>query len=206
MINIDEELKRISLMNDIGRGEEAERIFREACKQKNIPYKKSTDNENKYKHIDYWIKPNDTWISVEVKCLKKISSSDDLVNIYHQWLEFLNVHGNIGWLLGRAKYILFLMIDELGWFFYMCPKEKLLTFAGNKFDIDFSKYNNSNIKELERKLLDLHISVDNPQSAGYKLYRREYWDRKDICTLVRMIDIYDASIKEFRYESNPVSE
>jgi hypothetical protein len=80
--------------------------FVEACEAIGYSCEKSDRNTDIYDHIDYFVTRLQGTTSVDVKGGNHPNTI---------WVEFKNVHGNDGWLYGKAEYIAFDM-PELGGF------------------------------------------------------------------------------------------
>ena len=78
------------------------------------PIRKSSENQNKYQHIDFFIGNK----SYDIK-----SRADQNV----VWLEAKGIYGHDGWLLGKSDYIVIYYIDIQKFCFY--KRLDLLDFA-----------------------------------------------------------------------------
>jgi len=79
-------------------GDYYENLFKEKIITNGFVYKKSTDKEDWYKHIDCYV----NGYGVDVKGEKSINEI---------WIEYKNVNGNDGWVSGDAYYIAFFIIE-----------------------------------------------------------------------------------------------
>jgi|TARA_A100000172_G_scaffold75044_1_gene57547 hypothetical protein len=120
--------------------------------------KKSTRDEDIKLHIDFWHGPD----GVDVK---GNNLPDEI------WVEFRNVHGDLGWLLGEAKWIAF-EICEVGGFVRVERQELLDWCLGN---VDFNDY------------------VLYKKDAYKKIYQRK--DREDKITMLVLNDL--CQLKSF---------
>lgn len=69
---------------------------------------KSTRKQDMYDHIDFWWdSPKKGKIGVDVKGIKKNNRKDDKVDDTINWIEIMNVRGNLGWIYGKSEYIAF---------------------------------------------------------------------------------------------------
>ena len=93
-----------------------EKLFADKVKQKGLSWKKASQEDDWYKHIDCYVNE----FGVDVKGNRHLNTI---------WLEYTNVNGNIGWLRGQAKYIA-MHIDELDCF-SIYYRSDLLTFVEN---------------------------------------------------------------------------
>ena len=106
-------------------------------------------------HIDGYIKT-----SVDVKGMKKVLRSDDSPNQNIHWIELRNVHGDPGWLYGKAQMFAF----ETARYFVQVKQK------------DLAKFIKENL-----------IKKVSPDPALYMLYQRK--GRKDLLTLVDTLDL-----------------
>jgi hypothetical protein len=109
---------------------------------------------------------NDHWdvkldVKFDVKAIKKTNRSDAAPNENIHWVEIKNVHGNDGWLYGKADYFSFETED----YWVVVSKDDLQKFISDK---------------CAEKLWS-----EKPEL--YKLYRRS--GRMDIITLVKTLDL-----------------
>lgn len=69
---------------------------------------KSTRKQDMYDHIDFWWNsPKKGKIGIDVKGIKKNNRKDDKVDDTINWIEMMNVRGNLGWIYGKSEYIAF---------------------------------------------------------------------------------------------------
>lgn len=116
--------------------------------------RKSTREEDIELHVDFW-HDND---GVDVK---GNNLPDEI------WVEFRNVHGDLGWLLGQAKWIAFEMC-EVGGFVRVKRQELLNWCLGN---VDFNDY------------------VLRKSDSYRKIYQRK--NRKDKITMLVLDDLLE---------------
>tara|TARA_R110002020_G_scaffold401255_3_gene611479 strand:+ start:630 stop:1124 length:495 start_codon:yes stop_codon:yes gene_type:complete len=152
-------------MNDISGkdGLSVEKKFEKWCiKRGNRVYEPPTQ-VNIEDHIDVIIyNKKDERHTADIKSRKRISRSGDKQSAW-TWVEFTNVMGKVGWLYGKADYVIFEM-DE-GWLFVKLEK----------------------LKNLSEKLVDTETIVDTARAAKYKLYQRA--GRKDRISLIEIDEI-----------------
>ena len=123
------------------RGRESERKFVEACENVGYVARKSSKEDDIYKHIDFYIhRTNGTVSSVDVK-------GGNFPNSI--WVEFKNVHGNTGWMYGEAEYIAFEMKEVDG--FCMINRLDLLSYCKKNVEPTFVDISNSYKKLYQRK-------------------------------------------------------
>ena len=129
----------------------------------------STKNDDINNHIDlFWI-INEKKCSFDVKGARKNSRSDNKVSYDTTWLEFKNVHGNDGSLLGREDYIAFELEDKWA----ITRRKKLL-------------------ENLINLITDKQIYSYNP-NENFKLYQRS--GRQDLIVRVPVSFIEENSVK-----------
>jgi hypothetical protein len=140
------------------KGKITEELFVLSCKSIGYTTVKTPSNVDIYKHIDFYItRPDGTKTSVDVKG----GNNPNLI-----WIEFKNVHGNLGWMYGEAEFIAFEM-KELGGF-CMVDRKELLDVCKNIIEPVFTdKYN-----------------------CYLKLYQRA--NRKDVLSKIYLSDIQNC--------------
>lgn len=145
--------------------DKAERRFSEICRFKNYAISHATRDEDIYEHWDWKItNPITKKVSlVDVKGARKKSRSDSKLDYGITWLEFKNVRGKNGSLLGKADYIAFEQKD----YFLIVQRTDLLSWAK-------SKITNESFVEYSR-------------DAKYRYYQR--YGREDVITMVIINDI-----------------
>ena len=132
---------------------------------------KSDRDTDIYDHIDYFVARINDETSVDVKGGNHPSTI---------WVEFKNVHGNEGWLYGKAEYIAFDM-PELGGFVMVGRRE---------------------LARLSEKIVE-PVFVTK-QEATRKYYQRA--GRQDVISRLELDDIKKlVSFKILKY-ANPRSE
>ena len=88
----------------------------------NRPIIRSSEKDDMYEHIDFYIDNN---VSCDIKATKKLNRSDNNANKDIIWLEFKNVRGNVGWLCAKKlNKIVFARLNK----FYIFDRQKLLDF------------------------------------------------------------------------------
>ena len=123
--------------------------------------KMSSENEDIYEHWDFSFT-----IKVDVKTMKKLNRNDEDYNEDIHWIELRNVHGNKGWVHGKAQVIAFETKET--WILVERPKL---------------------IELLDSKIIDKENFVTSPQL--YRIYRRS--NRKDAVVLINTQDLKDVS-------------
>ena len=131
---------------------------------------KSTVNEDRYDHIDFWwTSPKKGRIGIDVKGVKKNNRGDNKRDDTIHWLELQGVSGHPGWLYGKAEYIAFMTFTRI----IFVKREKLLSFA------------------LE-SIKDKDVVYDTPKEC-YVPYKRKKWGRDDLCLKVKTEDLEEIA-------------
>jgi len=147
-------------------GKEAVSLFMSACQAFGYKLVKTSDHTDIYDHIDYLItRPDGSKTSVDIKGGNKI---DEI------WVEFKNVCGYDGWVLGKAELIAFDMPEKEG--FYIVKRKDLFS--------------------LSRSIVE-KVFVQKNQ-AYRKLYRRK--GRKDIITKIHLDNLMTIDYKFIPYK------
>lgn len=152
-------------------GKKAELRFKAMCEVVGIKAIDATDDENINKHIDYHLySQHDGYLTVDVKCMKKISREDPEPQDKFVWVEFMNVRGKPGWLYGEAQFIAFETKDG----FAVVDREKLVLHCNQHVNREINAY--------------------KPQDALNAVYRRN--GRRDSMTLLELALIPHEKIIE----------
>lgn len=158
------EKERIEYSEKIGK--EAVSLFISACHAFGYKLVKTSDHTDIYDHIDYFItRPDGSQTSVDIKGGNKI---DEI------WVEFKNVQGYDGWVLGRAELIAFDMPEKKG--FYIVKRKDLFS--------------------LSRSIVEKVFVQKN--EAFRKLYRRK--GRKDVITKIHLDNLLTIDHKFIPYQ------
>ncbi len=118
-------------------GDRAENEFKTLCIKNNKEIKNSTLKEDKYKHIDFYVKLKKNMKTVDVKSIKKVLGeyNNDLY-----YIEFINDYGYKGWIFSEdLDLIAFENINE-----YNVYKRKDI--------LDFLEKKKNKYTEIKRKL------------------------------------------------------
>jgi hypothetical protein len=152
-----------SFFIDAKKGSEAN--FSLACQKKGLETTQATRQQDVNEHWDWKVSnPKTKKISlVDVKGARKKSRSDARLDYNITWLEFKNVRGDNGSLLGKADYIAF----EQKSYFLICKRKDLVSWV-------------------ESKIIDKNF-VQYSREAMYRYYQR--YGRKDVITMVLINDI-----------------
>ena len=152
---------------DAGRSDE-EYVARQILANYGGTIMPSTRVEDMHDHVDFWWTMTDgTRVGVDVKGLKKRSRNDPRVNDEDTWIETMNVHGEPGWVYGKATYIAFRRLRKT----LLVERETLAAY-------------------IEGKIAGKELWGRNPHCC-YVPYRRAstFPPRLDIITLVPLDDI-----------------
>lgn len=157
-------------------GHKAEDDFSTLAEARGFDVSAASRYENMHKHIDFslekWGKNDDLiYMTVDVKSRKKTSRKDAKFNDDWIWLEFKNVNGNRGWLLGESTHIAFEREKE----FVIVPRKELLNWAKQA------------IADRNGGKITVKCKAKNARDARYKYYTR--WKREDLLTQVHHDDI-----------------
>lgn len=146
-------------------GDAAQQRFDEVVESfdgKSIP---STIDEDIHKHIDRHVELYGREFTVDVKSAKA-TRRDGTIVIDEVWIELLNVQGKPGWIFGEQDFVAFELKKHN---FIVVPRLELA--------------------KLCRELIDTSTTVNSPEEALYKAYRRE--GRNDIISRIKLDDIKD---------------
>src|SRR5690606_34840157 len=120
------------------RGREEETLFKLCVEKfKGLKCEKSSTQDDRYKHIDFYI---ENGMSVDVKAHKKINATDKEVSQEYTWIEILNVNGNFGWVSGFATHIAYSFTTH----YKLFDREKLKEFIMSrvpKHSFVYKEYN-----------------------------------------------------------------
>jgi len=120
----------------------------------------STEEEDMFGHIDFRISYKGKVMTVDVKSIKDLTKRHPEL---FTWIEFKNVNGDDGWVLGKVDYICF----ELKNYFLMIPRKTLLEYC--------------------KQTVNFNEKVDHKLDCRYNLYGRH--DRKDLLTVISLVDL-----------------
>ena len=126
----------------------------------------ATPNEDIYDHVDFWwTKPDGVIVGVDVKGMKKRNRSDPRPDNDITWLELKNVHGDAGWLYGKATYFAFRRIGLT----VFVNRQRLVCYA-------------------ETVVRGKQVVDRRPAACGIP-YTRSRWGRNDVTVMVPLDDI-----------------
>lgn len=106
-------------------GRDAEGRFRRLMTGKGWKVSNANRFQNIYEHWDLRCCKGNQSLTVDVKCRKKIKRSDEYPQDERFWVEFINVNGDNGWLVGKADFIAF----EVEHGFVVIPRSKVFSLA-----------------------------------------------------------------------------
>lgn len=144
-------------------GQKAEGSFASLAQRQGWAVVEASRSGNIEDHYDYEISQGDRHYRVDVKSKKRVTRrsggvQDDLV-----WVEFRTVRDTKGWLFGGADLIAFESRDG----FKIVERKALV--------------------KVINKLVKIHVKVDKPEDALYKVYTRP--GRPDEITLIKASDL-----------------
>jgi hypothetical protein len=118
-------------------GDKAENEFKALCIHYNKEIKDSTLQEDKYKHIDFYVKLKNKIESVDVKAIKKVYGeyNNDLY-----YIELINDYGYAGWIFSKD-------LDLIGF-----ENINEYNIYHRKDILDFLNQKKNKYKEIKRKL------------------------------------------------------
>jgi hypothetical protein len=163
------------------------RLFKEKIRSRGWKFSSATRNEDMYDHIDCHVGVVDYGkvvrkMKIDLKGTKYNSRAHEGIKEHMcQYIEFLNVRGNKGWLFGKADYIA--ILDENEDKFYLIPRIHLIKFCEDLFGLKLR----GEIEKIEAKLLATNEWVKRSDQSHHKLYRRH--NRQDIVTQIDMDDV-----------------
>jgi hypothetical protein len=171
-------------------------IFENLCRAKGWSFKRSSKHEDMKLHIDGFVTIYNKGravrtFSVDLKGDKYTSRANNgIKDCLCQYIEFLNVQGDRGWLFGKAEYIACLNENQDG--FYLIPMKDLIGFCEDLFCVSLK----GKVSEIGRLLTSVgcekNLWTSNVECAMHKLYHRR--DRLDeIVTQINMDDIKGLS-------------
>lgn len=144
------------------RGSDEELLFKLCVEKfKGLECIKSSVNDDRYKHIDFYLSNG---LTVDVKAHKKINATDLDVSEVYTWIEIDNVNGNFGWVNGWATHIAYSFTTH----YKLFDRKKLREYIMSKVDI-------------------INYQAKDPYPEPYIVYRRV--PLKDKVVLVPIEDL-----------------
>lgn len=154
-------------------GKNAEDELAALARKRGISVRKATRKEETVDHFDFEFTKDDSKHLIEVKSRKRICRSAEDAQDEWVWIEFKNVRGDDGWIVGNANFIAFEREKD----FVFVPRKKLLAHC--------------------EEIVDFKTMVTVNKLAKYKIYSRA--DRpNERLTMVRFSDI--LSLPHFLWE------
>ena len=157
-------IKASNFKQSFKEGDQAEEKFRILMEERGWSCTSATFSENCHKHIDFHLEKEDIKITVDVKGLKRKHRHGDY-DYDNILLEYSNVQGRRGWLLGEANLIAF----ECKGYFLLVDRKQLLAWSEPL------------IKDLDNPIVNQKGIV--PYQARQRRGRKDVWARvplKDI--------------------------
>jgi hypothetical protein len=157
--------------------------FKKIIEERGWIYIKSTDDEDRYDHFDCHVCIIENGfivrkLKIELKGRKYSSKGNrGIPKEERQYIEFMNVSGEIGWLFGEADYI---AVEGDGEMFYIIDRQDMIKFSEKLFKVDLSK----SISNIEKQF-SRYTWVHKP--THHELYRR--YKRKDLVTMISMDEV-----------------
>ncbi len=162
-------------------------LFEALLRNRGWIFKEPTKREDMFDHIDghvtvcYRGKACNSF-TVDLKGTKYTSRANEgNPDCMCQYIEFMTVRGDKGWLFGKSEYIA--ILDECEERFYLIKRTDLIAFCEKVFQVNLRK---KFIKIVE-DLAYLDCWVTSATEAHHKLYRRR--GRSDIVTQISMDDV-----------------
>ncbi len=155
-------------------GHSAEEQFRDLAVERGYLVIAST-KEQQFDHYDFLVEKDGVMSKMEVKARKKIRRADEEPDDSFAWLEWKNVRGDAGWLVGGADFVVFEQKNE------------------------FIIVNRLALLKLAEKLVDRTKVVDKPHKAFNCSYRR--FRRKDEISYILTSEI--KTLKHSIWPKNP---
>ncbi len=162
-------------------------LFEELIRNKGWTYRQSSKREDMHDHIDghvtvcYKGKACNSF-TVDLKGTKYTSRANEgNPDCMCQYIEFMTVRGDKGWLFGKSEYIA--ILDECEKRFYLILRTDMIKFCEDLFNVNLRKKFISLVEDLAY----LDCWVKSATEAYHKLYRRR--GRSDIVTQISMDDV-----------------
>jgi hypothetical protein len=132
-------------------------LFMDMCLKKGVLYNKASRDEDMFEHWDYRIEAKDIDWKIDLKGMKRINSKDTVVDDSLLLIELNNVNGDMGWVYGKADYIVFLIRGA----FLFVKREKIVEYLEKNID------------------LDQEVCESTDDKKPYIMYQRKQTNRKD---------------------------
>jgi hypothetical protein len=153
-------------------GQSAESQFASMAQKNGWTVIEASKEGNIEDHYDYEISKEGQHLKVDVKSKKRVSRKTKDVQDDFVWVEFRTVRDTKGWLFGSAD---------------------LIAFENQK---GFKIVERKALVRVINKLVKIHVKVDKPEDALYKVYTRK--GRPDEITLIKASDLDSILWDEWR--------
>ena len=152
-------------------GRRAEELFVVTAHSRGWSVTPASKEADIHEHWDFEIVKDGYKRKVEVKAMKRESRGDESLNQEWVWIEFRNVRGEVGWLFGKANWIVFETADSF-------------------LIIDRHDY-----YQHVRRAVDREAKVESAREAKYKTYTRK--GRPDQIAQIRLEDLRKVKLEEW---------
>ena len=139
----------------IKRGIKVENEFIKTVQEHGYSVGIANDQENMFRHIDFYLTKDNKTVSVDVKA-RRTGNKNKFFDDAWIVVEFKNTMGNKGWLYGDCNYFVFEREYDYVW----CYAKELV--------------------ELTDKVVDKDTRVDNYRDAEYKTWGRIHQGKQDV--------------------------
>ena len=147
--------------NYIKRGIQVENEFIKTVQEHGYSVGIANDQENMFKHIDFYLTKDNKTVSVDVKA-RRTGNKNKFFDDTWIVVEFKNTMGKKGWLYGDCNYFVFEREHDYVW----CYAKELV--------------------ELTDKVVDKNTRVESYKDAEYKTWGRSYQGKQDLISRIEM--------------------
>ena len=145
----------------IKRGIKVENEFIKTVQEHGYSVGIANDQENMFRHIDFYLTKDNKTVSVDVKA-RRTGNKNKFFDAAWIVVEFKNTMGNKGWLYGDCNYFVFEREHDYVW----CYAKELV--------------------ELTDKVVDKDTRVDSYRDAEYKTWGRIHQGKQDLISRIEM--------------------
>ena len=145
----------------IKRGIKVENEFIKTVQEHGYSVGIANDQENMFRHIDFYLTKDNKTVSVDVKA-RRTGNKNKFFDDAWIVVEFINTMGNKGWLYGDCNYFVFEREYDYVW----CYAKELV--------------------ELTDKVVDKDTRVDSYRDAEYKTWGRIHQGKQDLISRIEM--------------------
>ena len=145
----------------IKRGIKVENEFIKTVQEHGYSVRIANDQENMFRHIDFYLTKDNKTVSVDVKA-RRTGNKNKFFDDAWIVVEFKNTMGNKGWLYGDCNYFVFEREHDYVW----CYAKELV--------------------ELTDKVVDKDTRVDSYRDAEYKTWGRIHQGKQDLISRIEM--------------------